>query len=367
MENYILRDTYFKVDPNGDGGYRRTSQIDELIRSAEFGISDIVKNLPLSSTSRWSRYINGIRMIVKHRFKIYPSYKMIGYCGYLYQKYQQALNQHRGKKILLWEENREQYYMIPYAAKDADFQIIAAPHNLESLFLENIDHFTHKSLPDSLKNEIKHLSLADVVFCISREEQWLLKLFGIDADFLPYYPPQSVLSNLLKVRQLRQPTQENKFLILGTAGNRITKMGIIELIKLLKIIQNKIEFKVDIAGYGTEILKKHCDDINLITLHGTVEPEKLNQLLISTKAVLIYQRSGVGALTRIPEMLIAGIPVIANSNACRSAFGYHGVYCYDNLDELAELMSRKLDSTSVPQRPKKAEKRFIDCLKKMAQ
>lgn len=66
-------------------------------------------------------------------------------------------------------------------------------------------------------------------------------------------------------------------------------------------------------------------------------------------------------------MLIAGIPVIANSNACRSVFSYQGVYCYDNESELADLMSKQLDSLSVLQRPLEAEKRFTDCLQQLTQ
>jgi hypothetical protein len=79
-------------------------------------------------------------------------------------------------------------------------------------------------------------------------------------------------------------------------------------------------------------------------------------------AVLIYQEAGVGALTRIPEMLIAGILVIANSNTCRSAYNYDGIYCYDDDYELIKLMKSKLDLPKVLPSPIEAERRFIDCL-----
>jgi hypothetical protein len=77
-------------------------------------------------------------------------------------------------------------------------------------------------------------------------------------------------------------------------------------------------------------------------------------------AVLIYQEAGVGALTRIPEMLIAGILVIANSNTCRSAYNYDGIYCYDDDYELIKLMESELGLPEILPRPVEAERRFID-------
>ena len=356
----ILRDTYFDVDVNGHGGNRRTAQIAGLVENAGFQIINASHDL---NTSRWNRYLKGIKFIIKHRFRIHPSYRLIGVCGFQYQIYKNTFTKHLGKKLLLWESTNN--YVLPYVAKDFNVKIIALPHNLESLVEQQSDPYTYKKLPESFESEIKHISKADAIFCISREEQWLLKLRGIDADFLPYYPPAPIFSNLLKVRELRANSQKEKFLIIGSAINPPTLMGMIEQIEWLNQIIKDITFEVDVAGYGTETLKKYCDRSNF-TLHGTVDAERLNKLLINAKAVLVHQKAGAGALMRIPEMLIAGIPVIANSNACRSCFNYQGVYCYDNQSELAELMSQDLDNPAILPRPILAEERFIKCLKTLA-
>ena len=123
---------------------------------------------------------------------------------------------------------------------------------------------------------------------------------------------------------------------------------------------------MDIAGYGTEVLAEYCQQANF-NLIGSVAPEKLNYLLSNTQAILVHQQAGVGALTRIPEMLIAGIPVIANANACRSAFGYSGVHCYDTQEELEALMKNHLEVPPIIPRPHAAEKRFIDRLTELSQ
>jgi glycosyltransferase involved in cell wall biosynthesis len=360
--NKILYNSAFKADPNGHGGNRRTSQIQELVNLAGLEIC----NFNTESLSKGSIYdicINAIQFLAKNKVKFSPYPRVIGACGHQYKIYKHYLEQHQSLKILLWEATRN--YIASYVAKEVKFKLIAFPQNLES-FVGHTDFFTRKCLPDSLENELLHLAKADAIFCISREEQWLLQLHGINADFLPYYPPQAILSNLLVVRQHRETLENNRFLILGTTANSPTLVGMIEQIKLLDQISKDINFHVDIAGYGTEKLKEFCQS-PIFTLHGTVSSEKLNYLLLNAKAILIHQKATSGALTRIPEMLIAGIPVIGNSHACRSAFHYPGVYCYDNQVELAELMSQNLHTPPILDRPVAAENRFIQYLKHLAE
>ncbi|MCP6759828.1 MAG: glycosyltransferase [Fischerella sp. CENA71] len=359
MMKAILHNSKFAGIPNGDGGHRRTAQIKELVSLSGSEINDIkIKPVP-----KIDKYISGINCIAKYKLKIFPSYKVIGDCGQKYHIYHKCLREHQGEKLLVWEATEN--YIAPYVAKQFGFKILALPHNIESLVTDHGDPLTWKYLPDSLESEIYHLAKADAIFCISREEQWLLKLRGINADFLPYYPPKSVLSNLLEIRQIRNNSQPQRFLILGTAENPPTRLGMIEQIQWLSEIETLLDCEVDIAGYGTEKLQEYCKSPKFI-LHGAVEQKKLNHLLINAKAVLVHQKAGVGALTRIPEMIIAGIPVIANSNSCRSAFDYPGVYCYDNQHEMTNLLFKNLDIPVMLERPISAEKRFIDCLQELS-
>ena len=371
MTRAILRSTRRKSNPHGNGYDRRSLQLAELVQSAELEIADIRK----TSKNRISRYINGFLFLCKYRFQLYPLSRLYPYVDFLHsyrflrifgeevENYRNALDRHTGIKLLLWEATEK---LIPSCiAQTAGFKLIAVPHNLESLVVDLDNSYNWQDLSKLFQIEIKQLAKANAIFCISREEQWLLNLFGVQADFLPYYPPEPILSELLTVREARNNSVQNRFLILGTAKNPPTFLGMVKQLQCLQKIRQEIKFEVDIAGYGTEELKKYCDHPSFI-LHGTVEYQKLNELLTNAKAVLIYQEAGVGALTRIPEMLIAGIPVIANSNACRSAFSYSGLYSYDNDYELAELMGKKLHIPVIVQRPVEAEKRFINCLKKLA-
>ncbi len=363
MENTtIIRYSHFKADIHGHGGDRRNYQVHELLKSAGLKIQDYGTN-PLAG-NKWSRYSSGIKFLVKNRLKIYPDYRLISICGNHYQNQKNTLKKCQNNKLLLWESTNN--YLVPYIAKEHNIKTIAVPHNIESLVPGSLDIFTKETFPNNLQNEIAGLAYSDAVFCISREEQWLLKLLGIEADFLPYYPPENILLNLLNIRELRNKNYtKNRFLILGTCFNPPTKIGMIEQIQWLSKIQSCVDFEVDIAGYGTETLAEHCQQTNF-NLMGSVEPEKLNHLLSNARAILVHQQAGVGALTRIPEMLIAGIPVIANANACRSAFGYAGVHCYDSEEELEFLLKQDLDVPPVIPRPEAAEKRFIERIQELS-
>lgn len=355
----ILRNSVFEAKADGNGGHRRTAQIDELVRLAGFAVKDVK---PLPST-RLERYQLGIRFLLRNSFPI-SSVRTAAVCGHEYLNHKTNFEQHLGKKVILWEKTVT--FTTVHAAKEFGFKVIALPHNIESLVPGQSDPYTHKPLPESLENELQHLAKADAIFCISREEQWLLKLRGIDADFLPYYPAKPILEELLKVRELRQDSQKKRFLILGSANNSPTYQGMLQQIEWLSQINDKDEFEVDIAGYCTELLAPHCNHpkFNLI---GAVDAQKLHYLMLNAKAVLVHQQAGAGALTRIPEMLIAGIPIIANSNACRSAYDYPGIYCYDNQSELVGLINRTFEDPPLLNRPLDAEQRFIQCLRDFAE
>jgi hypothetical protein len=359
MQESILQDSFFEQDEHGHGGNRRTLQIAELIQSAGF----LIKGNQKFKVTRLRKYLAGFYFLARHPLKLPLSYRKIGIYGQQFLNYQQILKNPSSTKLFIWEATAD--YLAPCFVKAAGYKVLALPHNLESLVLSNYESLNLKSLLGRFENEIKSLNQSDAIFCISREEQWLLKLCGVSADFLPYYPPQSISANLLKLREQRATSTKTRFLILGTALNYPTLLGMIEQLQWLKTIRAEIEFEVDIAGYGTEQLQEYCDHPSF-NLLGAIDPEKLDNLMLEAKAILVHQRAGVGALTRIPEMITAGIPVIANSNTCRSAFEYPGVYCYDSHSELSELICRSLPIPDLLQRPINAEKRFINCLKSFA-
>jgi hypothetical protein len=74
---------------------------------------------------------------------------------------------------------------------------------------------------------------------------------------------------------------------------------------------------------------------------------------------------GAGAVTRIPEALLAGIPVIANRNAARDQPETPGVHVYEDAAEFAELVRARLPYPPPPPEPVAAQRRFTEQLRRL--
>lgn len=363
MAHRIVADIPFSEGIHGHGGDHRTAQLLGLLQQA--GIEPSALSPP-SIAKQTNPYVAAIaailspktlHFIVKHQLKIARTLAAIAFCGFQRQAFERAMLQHTGDKVMLWESIK--YYMVPYVAEECQFKTIAVPHNVDCL-LSGANAYR------SLETEIEALAKADAVFCIAREEQWFLKLKGVQADYLPYYPPEALARQLLAIRESRTAANQENFLILGSAGNEPTFLGMLEQLRWIQQIQADLDFQIDVVGFDTERLSPHLHDPR-VQIHGAVSSERLNQFLRRAKAALVHQQAGIGALTRIPELLLAGIPIIANSSACRSAFSYSGLYCYEQPHELAELMTKSLPMPEAPPRPVLAEQRFLTCLKQLIQ
>ena len=127
----------------------------------------------------------------------------------------------------------------------------------------------------------------------------------------------------------------------------------------------KLPFEVHVAGYKTEELLNQVDHPQLV-YHGTFSKEELERQLVETDALVINQSATSGALTRIIEHLIAGIPVIASFGAARDYFQSKDVHVFYSMDELMALLKGfQSQETEMPQRNQDAEQLFVTELRKM--
>ena len=324
----LVCNTKFKLDPFSDGGSKRSVQIRELLQAHGIQFIDdpfaIPKNASKRSLLKWS--LRAVRFIRKH----YPKHSIKSLSRYLDLVRYYALripivlDKYMDQDVdFLWENtnNRDMLYLM----KATGHRVIALPHNLESL--------VESSSVNALNDEVDNLKRCDAVFAISKEETWLLRLLGINASYLPYYPPAEVESFLLSIRhrrEQRQPNSRKKFTLLGSATNPPTRLGMQSLIDFASV--KDLPFDLLVAGYGTESLTKVCHPH--ISFLGTLSSEELEKLLTDVDGVIIYQPPTTGALTRIPEMLLAGIPVFANFDATRNYFGVNGIISYFSFEEL---------------------------------
>jgi len=322
----IISITKFRLEPFGDGGSKRSLQLRELFAGQEFEVVDerIVLSKSFGILSLCKLTLRSVCFVFKHY--PYKEIKSITHLWRLIKYYALRLpviyDRYADDDIVFCWENTSDIDLV-YLLKATGHRVIALPHNLETLV--STDSY------DSVKKELGALGVCDSVFLISKEETWLLRLFGLNAFYLPYYPPKAAYGFLQGIRKQRESRPRNskiQLLLLGSATNIPTRSG---MQVLIDSIPDNGEYDVVVAGYGTESLSCNGDRVEF---RGAVSSEDLENLLVETDAVLIYQPPTTGALTRITEMLIAGVPVFVDFNAGRSFHDVEDVYVYTSFDHL---------------------------------
>jgi hypothetical protein len=221
--------------------------------------------------------------------------------------------------------------------KKNNIPIVAMCQNIESLVPGQVKIGRQRKL---LGKEIDCLKLCNLVVTISREDYITLNNFDINAFFLPYYPVEAIVKRMLNIRDIRKSKTTKDFLFIGSAKNKPTQKGLLKFVKAW----NEYNFaglgeNLLIAGYDTEDLSGYVKG-EKIQLLGTLSTEELDRHLTTVKACICYQEDGTGALTKIQEMLIAGIPVIANIHAARSYYDANGLIEFSSFEEFKESFKK---------------------------
>ena len=339
----IIRHSKFSSNSFGDGGAKRSAQIEEILQRGDVEYINetfcLPKNLNLGQLIRLSLRAAGF--IHKYvGWSHYPSIKTkLDAIKYFALRIPIVVDKYRGQDIcFLWESTVSDNYGYLYLMKAINARIIAIPHNLESVVPTQIDTQTKKEAPFWLLDEISRLKECDAVFTISKEENWLLRLFGVSSSYLPYVPPVAAYDYLIGIRNRRSNRPENdckKYLLLGSATNPPTRQGMQLLLD--KMAQNNLSFELYVAGYGTDSIQ--TGDNKSIHHLGPVSADELERMLLISDALLVYQPPTSGALTRIIEMLLAGIPVFVNFDAARNYYDVGDVIVYKDVESLFELLT----------------------------
>lgn len=361
----IIRDSHFNNNSWGHGGEKRTAQIIELLADNCLEHVSLKDILTTSSHSYFQNLMQGFNFSRSFKTSIHCPWRTIEKLGGDYLQCMKAFISVANPGCFLWESTRSDTSFLPYIAKKAGIKTIALPHNLESLVCGQKSAWSGTDAPLWFREELEALSQCERVFTLSREEQWLLRVYGVEADFLPYYPPVAIHRFLGKIRENRLLLpQDCSVLMLGTASNPPTFFGMLDRIEFFKLNSN-LESKLRIAGFNTESLNASLDGTDNIILDGAVDVNKLQDILSKTRAVVIHQQATSGAITKVPEMLMAGVPVIMNCDAARTWRGVEGVYTYDNDNEFKELIHTTFRMPPIPERPVKSEVCFVDTVRTM--
>jgi hypothetical protein len=214
-----------------------------------------------------------------------------------------------------------------------------------------------------LLSEFASLRLAADRFCISRYDSWAHSLFGLHSDVLPYYPPEQRRAALMGVRERRtsrNPTGRT-VLIGGTATNAPTRESLKWLLSRIAGTKWSEELRFVVAGKGCEEVARHYE-CPAIRVAGHLPEADFTRLLEDVSAALVVQYGGTGALTRVADLLLAGIPVVANEAAIRQYEEWDGIRTFSNWDDLPGILFQDAPIPKIPSRPHTEEERFIRVL-----
>ena len=239
---------------------------------------------------------------------------------------------------LVLVEDPVYFYPLLDSLAEGTIPVVALCQNLETLSLNNI---RRESQTTMLKRELDILARCAAVVTISREEDLLLRNLGMKTYYLPYYPVPSLEARFRAVRLARSTTKKSGYLIMGSSGNIETKIGMAAVARhWSEEIAPRTGEPLFVCGY---LANHHLADLAGLAgveYLGELGNAPFDQLLSEVRAVICYQEAGAGSLTRIPESLLAGLPVLANPIAARSHQGMEGVVEFASLAELWPALER---------------------------
>jgi glycosyltransferase involved in cell wall biosynthesis len=267
----------------------------------------------------------------------------------------------RQARLVLWESTFPEFAYLPHLVKTRyGKSVIACPHNLEALIPNQRQRWYGNDKFDFLEQEIKSFRECDEIFTISEEDQWLLNLFGVNAHYLPYFPVGELYASLYEIRKYRSENDvDDYFLIVGSVENPPTRLGMTTLLENLK--KMKCEIPIVVTGFGTEQLAGEfsTDSIKII---GSSHEKTLNECLKNCRGAIINQGFSTGALTKIPELMVAGVPIIVDEGGSRSFRRFDGVHVYKTVPDIIDIAMSDLKMPKLPEAPKKLTEYFQDCV-----
>lgn len=233
--------------------------------------------------------------------------------------------------ILFFDADQRYGPAVARVAARRRLRVVALPHNVEALIPYHWPiRIDLAQTLGQLRRELGWLAQVEQVWAIGRLDRDLFQLFGIDARLLPYNPPPERRAEMAAIRAARQTVPPAHLLVLGTAHNAPTRAGMVAQLALARQLGDALPLPVIVAGYGTDQLAADAAGVSRVSIAGPQDWPQLVALMTRAAALWVHQAPMSGALTRIPEALMAGIPVIANGWAVRGHGAMAGLRSYED-------------------------------------
>jgi hypothetical protein len=233
---------------------------------------------------------------------------------------------------------------------------IICPQNLDSLDLSNLPAknlwTTHARLYD-LASELTVFERCERRLFISKVEAGFVQGMGLASEFYPYRAVGEIRARMIQVREERAVQAQTKglFLLIGSAHFPPIGDGLRWFAEEAAVHGLPQGVRVVAVGRGTEKLIPPQLRPAALELKGWAAQEELEQLMRLVQGILVPYRMGFGALTRLSELPVSGIPIIASEFATRGLESIDGIVPVANhwqswCEAMKGVMSGNLETAS---------------------
>jgi len=361
--------TRFKTGISGNGGIRRFTQVDNaLSQTLNYTIKTTLENIKKWDIDKKWHGLKYQWLLTKYPVLTYwkgsqqdYAKENFHYATEWVERYNQEIE---SMDFILVDDPVYFPPLVDMISTNSKLPLIAFVHNIESLSTEHIYDEKQSAL---YQYELSLLKKFDLCITISREETFLLKNLGLNVFYFPYYPPDRIEKRMLEVRKKREQSNKKDILFVGSVYNTPTGNGLITLIEAWK---EQELFKTGntllIAGYGTKEFLSYAENVEGVKFLGPLDDKTLDELLGNVVCSIIYQATGAGALTKITEFLIAGVPMLANSHAMRSYYNVPGIYEFTSFSDISKIiLNADLESTQMTPPKKPDSIQLLDAIMKI--
>jgi len=306
----ILIELAFYDQQTWSGGKARSVQLYEMLVDAGFTFTGAEQPV---RPGKFSLLMWAIRGILK--FGIYKPFCLdsLRTTGYNYFRYSWLTSKYPNAKAYILEGTGFGQVQSVRMLRSFNKITVLVPANIESLV--KYEAWTHrKGLLFAFTEELPYLQEADSVFCISEEEAWIIRVLGCNGYFLPYFPPSDTMKKIAARKFARATIAKRGLFYFANFHNAPNVHG-------LKNFVDEHGFegkKIRIAGIGIDKIKPLIDKHSEFEILGELNDDQLEKELISCEAVVINHFPTAGMLTRVPELLLSGIPIHGNPDALKS-------------------------------------------------
>lgn len=321
--------SHYKVGSIGHGGYHRSYQIQYELKHTVGHGNVITFDNPWQYWPYPDKLIFRIAYRIKQGLTLYAEnpYKLLSHTHFnrrvfsfhpLLAKYEQLIKDIHTPAVCLIEHPG--FSDLLSINTRYDVPTIVCPQNIEA-FDTNVLSHRHKwgmyARAIDFANEFHVFAQSTERLFISKVEAALINGLGLPAHYYPYVPVGQIKERHKHIRRARASgrVEPGLFLMLGTAQHETTGESFAWFVQNVQAHGLPGGVRVVVGGLGTDELLPGARSVPGLELRGWLEQDELDRLLVRANAILIPQRSGFGALTRLPELACAGIPAIVSRHA----------------------------------------------------